>query len=118
VALLATIAMAQANVTTRALPQGVLIREADVKIRALEWRVIVTLDNAETYDDLVGAITQLAEDESITSNKLWNMELKGLESRLQRVLRATRSRRGLIDGIGLITHSLLGIATDADVEEV
>jgi hypothetical protein len=29
-----------------------------------------------------------------------------------------QGKRGLLDGIGLITHHLFGIATDAEVEEV
>jgi hypothetical protein len=114
------LAIAKADVKTESLPQGVLIREIDVKIRirALEWRVIVTLDSAEKYEKLVNAVKKMGESKLVQGNALWETELEGLRTRLERVLRTTRSRRGLIDGVGLITQSLFGLATDADVKEV
>ena len=94
------------------------MREADVRIRTLEWRVIVTLDGPEDYGEMIKAVDKLKSNNVVQISAYWSAELAGLENRLQHIIRTTRRRRGLIDGVGVIAHSLFGMATDSDVDEV
>jgi hypothetical protein len=100
------------------LPQGLLQRTINLKLRAREWRVVITLEHEHLhYDSLLSAIQRLLRTEHIRSSEWASQQLSTME-RGVRSWGHSRRRRGWFDGIGKVAHELLGLATDAEVREV
>ena len=85
-----------------------MIGQQAMEIWAMEWHVIVMLEEQQDFTDICKAIVQ------VKKHVLLNNEVWGLECYLER-LKTHWARRGIIDGVGLIDHSLFGVATDLEL---
>lgn len=104
------------------LPSGVLQRTVDVKLRTREWNVIVTVEEEViNWEPLLSALTEFRKRKEVTSSGWATAQTLDMLHRIQKLQHQRprrRVKRGLIDGIGIIAHSLFGLATDQAVEEV
>jgi hypothetical protein len=90
----------------------------DMRIRAKEWKVIVTVEEEPiNFSVLDTAIRELLDNDYVKHNVYAATQATDFKQELAR-LKNHRRRRGLIDGVGLIAHSLFGLATDSEVAEI
>ena len=103
----------------KSLPHGILMKTVDLKIRNSEWTIVVTMEaDPDPYNDLAKLIHDLSKNQEILAIQFMVDEVKNLRRRLEVIHRHRRPKRGLIDGVGMLAHSLFGIATDGDVKEI
>jgi hypothetical protein len=105
------------------LRSGVLLREADIVLKAKEYRIIVTIDKTViNTKPILNVLEEMARSSGVEGAVYLKNRVRIMQHEVQSVERwvrsHARSKRGLVDGVGLITHALFGLATDGEVKEV
>jgi hypothetical protein len=103
------------------------MRDVNIAFKAKEYKVIVTIDKTKIDTEVVKSTLLAMRDNAIVQKTRWlKVRVRTMIHEVEAVQQWIRSRRvenrmqkrGLIDGVGLITHALFGLATDGEVEEV
>ena len=103
------------------LPQGLLQKKTDIKVTAEQWKVIITVEDGSTQWDSIMQVVDRLMDLNLPLIDAWSgAQLVQLRHRINHLSRShhRRSKRGLIDGVGWLAHSLFGLATDEEVTEL
>lgn len=106
------------------LPDGLLVSGGgDLRAQAAEWTIVVTIDVVQEPDSLHDMISQvylaingINANLTHTTKKAWKDRLQRFKQRLSATTRH-RNRRGLLNIIGELAHSLFGVATAEQLEE-
>ena len=103
------------------LPQGLLQKKVNMKITTHVWKVVITVGGDSTqWDELMRDVDYLI-DLHLPATEPWSQsQLMQLRDRINHLSQShqRRQKRGLIDGIGIVAHSLFGLATDAEVSDL
>lgn len=103
------------------LPEGLLTKKMDMKLTSKTWKVIITVEDGSTqWDDIMRVVKSLSHLTHPLMDDWTKSQLQQLGARICHLghSRERRHRRGLIDGLGQILHSVLGLATDGEVAEL
>ena len=107
------------NVTE--LPQGLLQRKFDLTITTELWKVFITIETWSTqWDEIMPVVTALTDSDQSQMDDWSRSQLHDLRDRIcnLRSSHQRRQKRGLVDGIGQIAHSLFGLATDREIADL
>jgi len=112
-----------ASIEVKGLPQGLLQRNIDMKLMTEIWTLVVTVERDEVeWTSVMSAFNKTTLLRLERAGTWMRHELRQLLFRAQRLAdthrqqappsqgAATRERRGLIDGIGMVAHGLFGLA--------
>lgn len=109
---------ASLNVTE--LPQGLLMRKMDMKLTSELWTVVITVEDGSTaWDETVATLTRLMNLDRPHMDAWSRAQLQRLGNRIGHLNHHhSRSKRGLIDGVGVVAKSLFGLATESEVAQL
>ena len=121
VVLLCTLLCRVASIDVQGLPQGLLQRKMDLGITTEVWKVVITVeDSSSQWEQVMRVVTSLT-DLNVPGLDPWSRsQLLQLRDRINHLNQShqRRQKRGLIDGIGTVAHSLFGLATDSEVSDL
>ena len=109
------------SMTVTELHQGLLQKKMELRITSKLWKVVITVEDSSTqWNEVMRVVTRLTDFNYSHMDEWSHAKLGQLRHRINHISHAYRRRqkRGLIDGIGVVAHSLFGLATDADIAEL
>jgi hypothetical protein len=110
------------------IPHGVLMEKGlEVRSTRVQWNVVMVLEDVTPHlahmvhqeiDTVERLLNALPRGQRIHARaEYWSQELQRLRSHLPQGS-SSRSKRGLVDMIGLISRGLFGTATEQEVREI
>lgn len=108
------------SLQTSELPQGLLQQQVDIRITSTLWRVVITVEDDSTqWDDVMLAVNSLIDQNLPRMDEWAQAQLSRLGERIYHLSQShRRSKRGIIDGVGMLAKSLFGLATDREIGEL
>ena len=103
------------------LPQGLFQKKLNLQITSHMWKVLITVeDGLIQWNDVMRAVTSLMDLNHSHMDTWSSSQLLQLQDRISHLSQShqRRQKRGLIDGIGWVAHSLFGLATDSEVVQI
>jgi len=110
------------------IPHGVLMEKGlEVRSTRVQWNVVMVLEDATPHlahivhqelDAVERLLSMLPKGQRIHARvEYWTGELQRLRAHLPEVS-SSRTKRGLVDVVGIISQSLFGTATEQEIREL